>query len=159
MREPALPTAEEVAELVQSALPGTGLLGAPGPRSPASVVVYEQLGQSLGNPDEDNDAVLAHFARSDQPFLARQIARSHRPSWRPLLSAPWVTRDKSFHRLTKARIGRIFLIVETPLLSLDRQLAFLRLQQGKCTGVEAGEFEDFEYLARRAGDGWRVDPL
>ncbi len=159
MRAPALPTAEEFADFVQSVLPETGMLGPPGPRSPASVVVYEELGRTFSNPDEEHDAVLGKFAEVERSFLERQVARSHKPSWKPLLSAPWVTRDKNFHRLTKARIGRTFLIVDTPLLSLDRQRGYLRLQQGKCTGVDAGDFEDFEFFAERAGDGWKVEKL
>jgi hypothetical protein len=153
-----LPSLREVRAILAAILPMTGWLPPSGPFR-----VYDMLSPARGNPDE---ARSYEGGDVDRAYLRRQVERSDwrawragSPAWRRFLprpAQPWTIGDA----IDRSSVLRDYpldghaavVLVEIPLVSLDRTRVILRAQ------TQGASVEDHERRFRRRENGpWTLE--
>lgn len=157
-----LPTPEELFALVAELLQASGKL-APAPPSesdqtaPEPLSVMATLSPAWSNIDFDPE--LSRLPPLDRAYTQRQIERTHRDhQLQPERPYPWVLRALPTVPLSDHRIfvqgGRFrVLLLEVPVISIDRRCAVLR---GQYQQPEIAE--DFEHWCIKDKDTWTLAP-
>lgn len=147
----ALPTREEVLSVLPELLAASGELERTTKKG--TFAVLASLSPAWSNLDFEPD--FAAMGWLDRAFLERQVERTHRDDQlAPQRAWPWVLAELTIAPLTDGSIldrpGPFeLLLLEVPVLTLDRRRAVLRGQRQTPRLAE-----DFEHWFRKEGERW-----
>ncbi len=143
----ALPTREELLALLPDLLEASGALV---PRDPATpLFVYEHVSPAWSNVDFEPE--LDAFSELDRAYVERQIERTHRDD---LLGRAWSAEHLEGIPLAGPSLfddetSWEVLLLEVPVLTIDRTRAVLRWQR-----QSPHDAEDFEHHLVKEGGRW-----